>query len=147
MHSSIIAIGEIGKLRIIGGYLVYAILQNDLTIGSGECPTTGAEKPRWLANGLDARGSMTYRSCEGTTLTETANGKLEQVLSASNGYTPQHAHLLILHGCVHFNHIKMVNNAGEKYPNVGHSRVSDARLMCVGMACMRVSYDDGLPPP
>ena len=71
-------------------------------------------------------------ACEGTTITEAANGMLEKVLSAPNGYTPQRAHLLLLHGVVRGNVKKMVMNC-EEYDNVGHSQVLKAKGLCVHM--------------
>jgi len=96
------------------------------------CPAPGASTSRWIPHGKDTKGLTTYRACEGTTITEAANGMLEKVLSAPNGYTPQRAHLLLLHGVVRGNVKKMVMNC-EEYDNVGHSQVIKAKGLCVHM--------------
>jgi len=88
------------------------------------CPKPGASSNnRWLPDGVDSRGLAKYRSCAGTNITETANGKLELCLSAPNGYTAQHAHLLLMFAIVRFNHNKMALHAGEQYDDAGHSQV------------------------
>ena len=101
------------------------------------CPAPGTSTSRWIPHGVDSRNLTTFRVCEGTTLTEAANGMLEKVLSAPNGYTQHRAHLLLLHGVVRGNVKKMVMNCKE-YDNVGHSQVSKATTLCVHMQFLHV---------
>jgi hypothetical protein len=137
-------LGEIGVSFTANNALTYTwstatLPALDLALSKLQWLDRPTDVPRYIADGVDARGLETFRVMDGTNMAEVAFGELEKTISANGGYNETKWHGLLLSKIGRMNERKRTASHGIAGP--GHYDLARARAHNAKLEAL------GLPPP